>query len=78
MTRLGKEELVRGLEGGVIGEMGICRGSKLGKPLAKPHPPKDVTYRATKKLELVRADCKGIGVQWRECKVQVGKSLGGK
>ena len=54
MIRLGKEELVRGLEGGVIGEMGVCRGCELGKPLAKPHPSKDVMYRATKKLELVQ------------------------
>ena len=40
MIRLGKEDLVRGHEGGVIGEMGVCRGCELGKPLAKPHPSK--------------------------------------
>ena len=55
MTRLGKEELVRGLEGGVAGELGICCGFELGKRLAKPHPPKDVMYRATKKVELVHS-----------------------
>jgi len=59
MTRLGKEGLVRGLEGGVVGEMGVCRGCELGKPLAKPHPLKDVAYRATSKLELVHADLAG-------------------
>ena len=59
MARLGKEELVRGLEGGVVGEMGVCRGCELGKPLAKPHPPKDASFRATKKLELVHADLAG-------------------
>ena len=60
MIGLGKEEMVRGLEGGVVGEMGVCRGCELGKPLAKPHPLKDVTYRATKNLELVRADLAGL------------------
>ena len=38
MARLEKGDLVRGLEGGVVGEMGVCRGCELGKPLAKPHP----------------------------------------
>ena len=56
MTGLGEEELVRGLEGGVVGEMGVCRGCELGKPLAKPHPSKDVIYRAAKKLKLVHVD----------------------
>ena len=39
--------------------MGVCRGCELGKPLAKPHPSKDVMYRATKKIELVHADLAG-------------------
>ena len=59
MTRLGREEMVRGLEGGMAGELGVCRGCELGKPLAKPHPSKGAMYRATKKLELVHADLAG-------------------
>ena len=55
MIRLMKEELVRGLEGGVAGKLGVCRGCELGKPLGKPHPPKDVMNRVTKKLELVHS-----------------------
>ena len=47
------------IEGGVIGEMGVCRGCEMGKPLAKTHPSKDVMYRATQKLELVHADLAG-------------------
>ena len=59
MARLVKEDLVRGIEGGADGELGICRGCELGKPLAKSHPPKSVLYRATRKLELVHADLAG-------------------
>ena len=59
MARLVKEDLVRGMEGGADGELGICRGCELGKPLAKPHPPKSVLFRATRKLELVHADLAG-------------------
>ena len=59
MRRLGKEKLVRGLEGWVVGEVGVRRGCELGKLLAKPRPSKDVMYRATKKLELVHSDLAG-------------------
>ena len=59
MTRLGKEELVRGLEGVVVREMGVCRGFELGKPLAKPHPSKNVMYRVTNKLERMHVDLAG-------------------
>ena len=52
-SRLGKEELVRALEGGVVGELGVCRGCELGKALAEPHPPKDVLYKAAKELKLM-------------------------
>ena len=50
---------MRGMEGGAVGELGICRGCELGKPLAKPHPPKSVLYRASRKLELVHSDLAG-------------------
>ena len=53
MTRLGREEMVRGLEDGMAGELGVCRGCELGKPLAKPHPSKGAMYRATKKCERI-------------------------
>ena len=49
-AKLGTQKLVRVLEGGMVGGLGVCRGCELGKPLAKPHPPRDVMYRATKKL----------------------------
>ena len=72
MIRLGKEELVRGREGGVIGEMGVCCGRELGKPLAKPHSSKDVMYRATKKLELEHADLAGpMRQQWEQWKEDI-------
>ena len=47
------------MEGGVAGELGTCRGCEIGKPLAKPHTPKDVLYRATRKLEPIHADLTG-------------------
>ena len=56
MARLLKEDLVRGMEGGADGELRMCRGCELGKPLAKPHPLKSVLYRATRKFKLVHAD----------------------
>ena len=59
LSRHGKEELVRGLEDGMARELRACRGCELGKPLAKPHPPKGAMYRATKKLELVHVDLVG-------------------
>ena len=57
MARLVKEDLVRGMEGGAGGELGICRGCELGKPLAEPHPPKSVLYNT----EIGACTC---GVLW--------------
>ena len=51
--------MVRGLESGVVGEMGPCQGCELGRPRAPPHTTVDVTWRATKQLELVHADLAG-------------------
>ena len=45
MIMLGKEKLVRGLEGSMARELGVCRGCELGKPMAKPQPPKDAMYK---------------------------------
>ena len=52
MIKLGKEELVQVLGGGLIRGMGVSRGCELGKPLAKPHPSKDVKYRRQRNLSL--------------------------
>ena len=57
--KLARPGFVRGLEGGLVGELGVCRGCKLGKPLAKPHPQKDPAFRARKPLDLVHAGLAG-------------------
>ena len=54
LTQLGRDDLVRGLEGEEVGELG--RGCELGKAQSKPHPFVDVAMRAAKQLELVHAD----------------------
>ena len=51
LHQLTRGSLVRGLEGGTIGE--------LGKPLAKPHPTKNPAYRADAPLQLVHANLAG-------------------
>ena len=40
MERLVREQLVRGLEEGIKGDFGMCRGCKLGKFSGKSHPGK--------------------------------------
>ena len=45
LMRLQKEGVMRGLEGGFVGEMGPCQGCELGRPRAHPHPTVDVTWR---------------------------------
>ena len=59
LHRLTGGDMVRGLEGGVTGDLGVCRGCMLGKPMAKPHRSKDKMYRAERPLELVHADLAG-------------------
>ena len=59
IERLVREQLVRGLEEGVTGEMGMCRGCKMGRSSEKPHPRKDQQYRAKEQLELVHVDIAG-------------------
>ena len=60
LKRLTGGNLVRGLEGGTTGTLGVCRGCMLGKPMAKPHRPIDPTIKAGKPLELVHADLAGL------------------
>lgn len=48
LTRLGRDDLVRGLEGGVVGELGVS--CEVGKAQSRLHPSVDVTWRAAKQL----------------------------
>ena len=59
MERLAREGLVRGLEGGVVGEMDVCQGCELTRPRPHPHRLVDPEFRATRPLELVHADLAG-------------------
>ena len=56
MERLASEGLVRGLEGGVAGEMEMFEGCELSRPRPHPHRPVDLSHRSTRPLELVHAD----------------------
>ena len=46
IERLVRDQLACGLEEGVTGEMGMCRGCKMGRSSEKSHPTKDQQYRA--------------------------------
>ena len=59
MERLVREQMVRGLEEGMKGDFGMCRGCKMGKSSEKTHPRKSQEYRATEPLELVHTDIAG-------------------
>ena len=59
MQRLAREGLVRGLEGGLSGELDMCEGCELSRPRPHPHRPVDSTFRSTRPLELVHADLAG-------------------
>ena len=59
MERLVKDQLVRGLEEGVVGDLGMCRGCKMGRSSDVTHPKKDPQYRAREQLELVHTDIAG-------------------
>ena len=59
MERLVREQMVRGLEEGMKGEFGMCRGYKMGKSSEAAHPRKDPAYRAKEQLELVHTDLAG-------------------
>ena len=43
----------------MTGEMGMCRGCKIGRSSEKAHPRKDQQYRAKEQLELVHTDIAG-------------------
>ena len=51
IDRLVREQMVRGLEEGVKGEFGMCRGCTMGRSSDMKHPRKDPEYRATEQLE---------------------------
>ena len=59
IDRLVREQMVRGLEEGVKGEFGMCRGCKMGRASDMKHPRKDPEYRATEQLELIHTDIAG-------------------
>ena len=59
LQQLVRGGIVRALEGGTVGELGTCRGCMLGKPMSKPHPPKDPSFRAERPVQLVHADHAG-------------------
>lgn len=53
LDRLVKEDRVRGLEGAVLGEVGVCRGCELARLRPHPHHLVGPAYRATVPLKLV-------------------------
>lgn len=59
IDRLVREQMVRGLEEGVKGEFGMCRGCKMGRSSSMKHPRKDPEYRAKEQLELIHTDIAG-------------------
>ena len=56
MERLAREGQVKGLEGGLAGEMEMCEGCELSRPRPHPHRPLNLSHRSTRPLELVHAD----------------------
>ena len=59
IDRLVREQMVRGLEEGVKGEFGMCRGCKMGRSSDIKHPRKDPEHRAKEQLELIHTDIAG-------------------
>ena len=59
MERLVREQIARGLEEGIKGDLGMCRGCKVGRSSEKPHPTKDHQYKAKEQFELVHTDIAG-------------------
>ena len=51
--------MVSGLEEGVKGEFGMCRGCKMGRASDIKHPRKDPEFRAKEQLELIHTDIAG-------------------
>ena len=59
MERLVREQMVRGLEEGMKGDFGMCRGCKMGKSSEISHPRKPQEFRAAEPLELIHTDIAG-------------------
>ena len=59
IERLVRDEMVRGLEKGVKGDFGMCRGCKMGRSSEKNHPRKDPEYQAKVSPELIQNDIAG-------------------
>ena len=59
IQRLVRDQMVRGLEEGVVGEYKMCRGCKMGRSSEQSHPRKSPEYRAKEPLELVHTDIAG-------------------
>ena len=59
LERLVREQMVRGLEEGVVGDFKMCRGCKMGRSSEKSHPRKDPEFRAKEPLELIHTDISG-------------------
>ena len=51
--------MFRGLEEGVVGDLKMCRGCKMGKSSEISHPRKDPESRAKEPLKLVHTDLAG-------------------
>ena len=56
MERLVREQMVRGLEEGMQGDLGMCRGCQLGRLSEHKHPRKSPAYRASEQLALVHTN----------------------
>ena len=59
LERLVREQLVRGLEAGMQGELEMCKGCNMGKSSEQKHPRKSQEHRAQVALELVHTDISG-------------------
>ena len=59
LERLVREQLVRGLEAGIQGDLEMCKGCKMGKSSEQKHPRKSQEHRAQVPLELVHTDIAG-------------------
>ena len=53
MERLVREQMVRGLEEGIKGNFGMCRGCTMGRSSEKSNPHEDPQFRAKEPLELI-------------------------
>ena len=54
-----REQLVRGLEAGIKGDLEMCKGCKMGRSSEPKHPRKSQEHRAKVPLELVHTDIAG-------------------